>query len=496
MFMARFRFSSALAALALFASAAAARPANRAWLEDYRLLKSSLERDYANLAWYGSPAGGVDLPRLDRRTTAAIRNAATVEEARLAMRDFVAALDDGHFSILPPPPNDPGPAAPEPAQRSLDAEPADQACAARGYANRSPIAFSLPFESLPGFTLVDAGESSAFRLGILRGQGVTLAILRIRNFGMNQYPSECIAAWNEASPAERRDGEGFADRVQARWLASLAAAIGRLGASHPDALVVDVGANSGGNDSGDWAARLFTRVPLRSSRLLMTSGPLAARYLDEEIQGLEQAMGRTADEASRSAAGAALAVMRARRAAAALPGCAMSWVWSERRPWTPLGCARLADVGFASGVVASEAEAAIPDPAVARHVFWPSRVANLEGAWSGPLYVLTNGTTYSSAEMFAAVLQNNRAAKMIGIASGGDGCGFMIESDPLTLPNLGLRLRMANCVRLRADGSDEVAGIAPDLPVLPRQGESARARASRLAGAVAGDLASAGRHTQ
>ena len=168
----------------------------------------------------------------------------------------------------------------------------------------------------------------------------------------------------------------------------------------------------------------------------------------------------------------------------------MAWVWTERRPWAPYGCARLADVGFASGVVASAAEAPIPDPAVARHVYWPVRVAGLAGAWGGPLYVLTNGTTYSAAEMFAAVLQNNRAAKVIGVASGGDGCGFMVDTDPLTLPHLGLRLRMSNCVRLRADGSDEVAGVAPDLPVLPREGESARARAVRLAAAIAGDLAS------
>lgn len=487
--MPRFLFSSALAASALLAAAAPAQPANQPWLEDYGLLKARLERDYANLAWYASPEGGVDLPALDRRTTASLASASTVAEARAAVRDFVAALDDGHFSILPPPPADPGTAAPEPAQPDLDRAGADQACAARGYANRSPIAFSLPFESLPGFSLLAAGEDSPFRLGILRQGGRRFGILRIRNFSPTQYPAVCAAAWNAASRAQRRDAEGFSDRVQGQWLAALAAAIGRLRAERPDALIVDVGANSGGNDSGDWAARLFTRVPLRSSRLLMTSGPLAARYLDEEIQGLEQAMGRTTDEASRRAAGAALAVMQARRAAAALPGCALSWAWTERRPWNPDGCSRLADVGFASGVVAGEAEAAIPDEAVARHVYWPARVSRLRGAWGGPLYLLTNGTTYSSAEMFAAMLQNNRAARIVGAASGGDGCGFMIDNDPLTLPHLGLRLRMPNCVRLRADGSDEVAGVTPDLPVLPREGESPRARAARLAGIVADDLA-------
>jgi len=45
-----------------------------------------------------------------------------------------------------------------------------------------------------------------------------------------------------------------------------------------------------------------------------------------------------------------------------------------------------------------------------------------------------------------------------------------------------------NCVRLRADGSNEVAGVKPDLQILPSEGENDRARAWRLLDAVAADL--------
>lgn len=473
------------AAVGLAGTAPAADPG---WLADYQVLKAAMERDYANLAWFASPQGGVDLPRLDRRTRAAIRRAGTGEEARTAIRDFIAALDDGHFSLLSPPPADPGPAAPEPAQRDLANEPAQQACAARGYGNRSPVFFSLPFESLPGFTLIATGEEGSFRLGTLRLAGLTLGIVRIRNFSPTQYPAACVAAWAAASPAERRDLEGFADRVETQWLASLAAAIGRLKADRPGALIVDVGSNSGGDDSGDWIARLFSGQSLRSSRVRMTSGALATRYLDQEISELEGALARSTDEASRAAGARALVTMRARRSAAAAPGCDLHWVWTERRPWDPTGCARLADVGFASGVVASDDEAAAPDEAIARHIHWPSRARPFRGSWEGPTYVLVNGTTYSSAEMFAAVLQNNRAARVVGVTSGGDGCGFMIDTDPLTLPHLALRIRMPNCVRLRGDGSDEVAGVTPDLPILARAGESPRARAQRLIEAIRAEL--------
>jgi hypothetical protein len=48
-------------------------------------------------------------------------------------------------------------------------------------------------------------------------------------------------------------------------------------------------------------------------------------------------------------------------------------------------------------------------------------------------------------------------------------------------------------VRLRADGGDEVAGVAPDLPVLPLKGESPRARAARAADVIGDDVQRAAR---
>jgi hypothetical protein len=477
--------------LAMFGLGAAdAQPSSdrAAWLADYSLLKQSMERDYSNLAWFASNEAGVDLPDLDRRTTAALAGAQTREQARAAVTAFVQAFHDGHFSVLAPPPTDAGAVEAEPAQRDLARDGAAAACAALGYANRSPVAFSLPFESLAGFELVDEGAATSFRSGIVEAAGTRIGILRLRNFGTSQYPAECERAWKTASVAERRDPEAFEHRVEDRWLASLAAAVSRLRRRGPSAIIVDVGSNSGGSEIADWAARLFTDAPLRSAPLLMTSGPLALEYLDEEAGLLTKAKAAAADSRSREAADDALRAISARRAAA-VQGCALNWVWNERRAWNSIGCSRLSDVGFASGVVAYQAPKLVPDRAVARRIYWPSAADEFRGSWPGPTFVLTNGTTYSAAEMFAAVLQNNRAAKIVGTRTGGDGCGFMIDTTPLTLPALGLRLRMANCVRLRSDGTSEVAGISPDLAVAPRQGESPRARAVRVLKSVQAELA-------
>jgi C-terminal processing protease CtpA/Prc len=107
--------------------------------------------------------------------------------------------------------------------------------------------------------------------------------------------------------------------------------------------------------------------------------------------------------------------------------------------------------------------------------------------WTGPVYVLTDAKTYSSAEMFTAVMQDNGIGKTVGVKTGGDGCGFMVEKEPLVLSHSRIRVRMSNCIRLRRDGGNEVAGITPDLPVLPTEGEDDRQRAVWALGAIAAD---------
>ena len=89
-----------LMALSLLTTAAA--PFDRAaWQGDYAQLKGELVDRYANLAWKASGAGGVDLPALDRATTAALASASDAAQATDAIRAFIAGFPDGHLSELP-----------------------------------------------------------------------------------------------------------------------------------------------------------------------------------------------------------------------------------------------------------------------------------------------------------------------------------------------------------------------------------------------------------
>jgi len=166
----------------------------------------------------------------------------------------------------------------------------------------------------------------------------------------------------------------------------------------------------------------------------------------------------------------------------------MAWVWRERRHWADEPCRRLIEAGSAGGPVAYIASNSLTGSKVAEQLHWPAKIWPLWGTWTGPLYVLTDNRTYSAAEMFTAVLQNNHAAKTVGVPTGGDGCGFMNHVEPLELPHSHLRFQIPNCVRMRADGTDEVAGVAPDIPVLPTEQESARARAARALRSISDDV--------
>jgi C-terminal processing protease CtpA/Prc len=101
--------------------------------------------------------------------------------------------------------------------------------------------------------------------------------------------------------------------------------------------------------------------------------------------------------------------------------------------------------------------------------------------WDGPLIVLTDQETWSAAEEFAAVLQDNKAAVVIGARTGGAGCGHTNGGTPTTLKNSGAVPELPDCVRFRADGSNEVRGILPDVPVALRANDGVKFRAALIA---------------
>jgi len=212
-----------------------------------------------------------------------------------------------------------------------------------------------------------------------------------------------------------------------------------------------------------------------------------AGYLDEELGEMNAALAMKPSRTITRVLRENLAAFERAKETVATP-CAMDWAWKTRRTWNGDECKRLVAAGTAGGPLGYLAPVGDADSESARRLHWPLAVQRHWGAWNGPVYLLTDAKTYSAAEMFTAVMRDNSIARTVGDTTGRAGCGFMIDTNPVVLPHSQLRFRIPNCVRLRADGSDEVAGIAPDLPLLPAENEDRRAWAARILVAVGADL--------
>lgn len=95
----------------------------------------------------------------------------------------------------------------------------------------------------------------------------------------------------------------------------------------------------------------------------------------------------------------------------------------------------------------------------------PPEAATLEGkgVWKGPLFVLADRGTASASEDFVAWFKDNHAATVLGARTAGAGCGYVNDGGRFELREIGFEVRMPNCARFLADGTNEVEGIAPDI---------------------------------
>lgn len=470
-----------------FASHAAPGIDREAWRGDLAVLKQTLQDDYAHLAWVASTQSGVDLPALEHDAQQAIATAGSDAQAEQALRTFLAGFHDGHLKLLDRQAT--GASAPTPAAvdpRTLDAS---TGCAALGVLDEGRHDYSVPLQALPGYHATAGGADPALRSGVIAlADGRRLGLLRLHEFDALRYPGLCHRLWGQLRHADAVND--MRATLNDAWVAEIAATLRRFQQQGVDAVLVDVGTNPGGDDSGDTLARLFSNAPVQSAPLWVSQSAAGRDYLQEQYERIDDALRHHHPDATARP----LLVQQRDRFAASLratqaPPCDMTWVWQAPRDWPALPCRQLVAAGSSGGPLATPAVDAISDFLIAHRLDWAQDLRRHWAAWQGPVYVLTDAKTASSAEMFAARLQDNRIARVVGSTTGGYGCGFMSPPPPRTLPHSQLRMRIPNCVRLRADGSDEVAGISPDLPIDMPANAPARARAQRVLDEVGADLA-------
>src|SRR5215471_1854291 len=421
------------------------------WLEDFHQILSEMSSHYANLDWAVADRK-MDLHLLRLDTEAKLRAARDETEARRIIERFIASFGDGHLAIEWP---------------KSKAEPTPAAAASQSLCNRlgykARVHPGLNFSDLPNFFSLNTPEAKLFPGGLLRlRNGTVIGIIRIGDFSEHSHPELCEQARRDLRLAENANcDEKCDDRVQLATANLLTSALVRrvetLGAAGATTLLVDITHNGGGSDWVEAAARALSSLPLRDSKMAFIKHDHWTRQLQDRLREIQADISKHAD----SPVPLEVAAHTLEKAIDESQGhCDTSAVWDTGK----VSCSLLVkDLLFASGIVPYAKPGSLASLQSGTVLFQPSRFAYRENSSRLPLYVVVDRDTWSAAEYFAALLQDNHAAAIFGEVTGGAGCGYTNGGIPATLKNSTAGLKMPDCVRLRADGSDEVKGVTPDV---------------------------------
>jgi hypothetical protein len=467
------------AALALsVASAASAGPGfdPAPWRADLAQVKAAMIAHYANLAWVVSDRG-LDLPALFADTDARLSMAQDQGDARRVLERLVSRIGDAHFAF-----EWKSAAAPGGAEA-----PAAVSCAGLGY-NAAMVGAPVAARA-PGYRALATPQSAEFPIGLIDTAQHHVGVVSIGLFEPQGFLALCESALKAlAVPRDAPCNDDCAARIS-RWAhvrmtEDLAAQLHALAAAGADTLLVDIANNGGGSEWAEAAARMVTAKRLTSEAVAFIRSPGWVKSWSKQEAELHTfaAVASGRDKALLLS----LAQQVHARARAAATHCDGATLWHGQKS----GCDWLIPGFYASGLLASADPATLRGKPFAEMLFTPMQYPFAEGVWRGPLIVLVSRNSYSAAEEFAAVLQDNHAAVIMGEPSGGAGCGHMLEGEEVTLRNSGATLLLPDCARLRADGSNEIRGIEPDVLIgfTPRDGALLKGRRlmDKLGTAVSG----------
>jgi len=315
----------------------------------------------------------------------------------------------------------------------------------------------------PGYRPLATPLSAELPAGVISVNGQLVGILQIGVLTPQGFPALCQSALHELSiPADKPCDNACGDRIEA-WGANqltrdLIVQLGALKDAGAIALVVDIAGNGGGTEWAEAVVRMLTPIRLRSETVGFVRGEhWATRFAADEV-----ALRTFADQEREQdrALLLSLADQVGERHRQALTPCDSSPLWRGVHP----ACSLLGQGFYGSGLLASANPSQLRGKPWATLLFTPMEFPYQEGVWRGPLIVLVDRNTGSAATQLAAVLQDNHAAVIMGEPTSG-GCGHTNGGTPTTLGNSKAVLEVPDCARFRADGSNEVMGVLPDVLV-------------------------------
>ncbi|MBS0581215.1 MAG: hypothetical protein JSR36_18320 [Proteobacteria bacterium] len=422
------------------------------WIEDLHQVRAVMTQKYANFEWAVFERR-MPLEELFKATEARLRAADSDADARQIIDRSLQSIGDAHLRIQWPSPAT-GVAA--------DAGEPKTLCQALGY--DVALRGQGIGTTLPGYHALGDEMAAEFPGGVIRAGPSTVGVVRVGMFGPQGYPELCTSAREALGIAESAVCDAAcANHIEAAVYElmgqDLARRIRQLSRSGSSVLLIDITGNGGGSEWAEAAARMVSPLGLRSERREGVRGEHWAGYWETLARELRDAAHAAPAEDAPQLERWAQQVDQA-RIAASTP-CSAEAFWSGRRP----PCKWLAPAFYATGILAEADAATLRGKPWGPLVFSPAQYDFESAVWQGPVLVLVNQGTASAAEQFAAVLQDNRAAAIIGTRTLGAGCGHTRGGTPTLLAHSRGVLLLPDCARVRLDDSNEVHGIDPDVPV-------------------------------
>ncbi len=343
---------------------------------------------------------------------------------------------------------------------------------------------------LPGYRPLPDDVAPEFPAGVVSSGATKIGVLRIGLFSPQGYPELCASMRDrlgmpEHAPCDAQCADRLESAEYAVMSSDLALRIRQLARLGSTVLLIDITDNGGGSEWAEAAARSVSPLRLRSERRYGVRGAHWADHWATLLEELRQAK-QSASPADAQQLEAWMREVESARSEASMP-CPAAAFWSGHRP----DCEWLAPAFYATGILREGDARQLHQKRWGPAVFSPAKFDFEEAVWRGPLLVLVDGGTGSASEQFAAVLQDNQAAVIVGSPTAGAGCGHTDGGTPTTLSHSHGILELPDCVRIRGDGSNEVRGIDPDILVGFHVREGMSRRGLRVAAALPQSIAAA-----
>jgi hypothetical protein len=449
------------------------------WLEDLQEVRAALSEKYANLEWQVFERD-TDLTTLFARAETALHQARNVGDARAVFETLTRRLADGHVQVRWPRGDDASggpvsPAVPGQAPQQGLAE----VCLSLGY--DASISGHPLFARLPGYRPLPDERALEVPAGLASVAGRQVGVLRVGLFSPYGYPQLCESLLSQqATVPDLRCDSSCSERLEAlgyqRLTQELMGRVREVRERGATVLLIDLTGNGGGSEWAEAVARIVSPIRLRSERL----GFVRGRHWVDHWSSLAKELRRAAEDSSQDRGQLLRWAVQAdeAREVAATP-CPSESLWSGRRS----SCSWLGQAFYATGILAEGDVAVLRKKPWGPRVFSPAEFDFEESLWRGPLVVLIDEGTGSAAAEFAAVLQDNKAAVLLGAPAAG-GCGHTDGGTPTRLTHTGGTLEVPDCARFRVDGANEMMGIDPDVLIGFRRTDGERRKALRAVAAL------------